>query len=295
MNRMSAAVCAAALLLVSAAPALAQATGPRAPGAPSPAPAAAAPAPPAPAPIFRETANVRDTYQRLQQILQEHPPSVREVLRLDPSLLASAEYLASYPQLAAFLQQHPEVQRNASYFFGQNNFREPNPRDRAIDAFSEILAGMALFTGVMAALFVVAALLRQLIDYRRWLRQVRIQTDVHTKLLDRLTSNEDLLAYIQSPAGRNFLESAPMSSDGGSRTASAPLGRILWSVQAGVILASFGVGLWVVQGSVLQDIAPGFNIMGTVAFAVGIGFVVSAALSYVLSARLGLLAPRVQA
>jgi hypothetical protein len=113
--------------------------------------------------------------------------------------------------------------------------------------------------------------------------------------LDRLTTNEDLLAYIQSPAGRRFLESAPLVLEGDSRPTSAPLGRILWSVQAGVILASLGVGLWVVQGSVIADIAPGFSVMGTIAFAVGIGFVVSAALSYLLSARLGLLAPRVQA
>ncbi len=59
-------------------------------------------------------------------------------------------------------------------------------------------------------------LIRTFIDYRRWLRLTRIQTDAHTKLLDRLTSNEDLMAYIQSPSGRRFLESAPIALDGGA-------------------------------------------------------------------------------
>jgi hypothetical protein len=293
MKRLPAALLGTTLFFAGASLAAAQAPAPPAPA--SPASPALPPTPGVPvAPVFQDTPNVRDTYERLQQILGEHPPSVREVLRLDPSLLNSPDYLAPYPQLAAFLQQHPEVRRNPGYFFGQNTFREDSPRDRAIDTFAGILAGIAVFTGVMAALFVISSLLRQLIEYRRWLRQVRIQTDVHTKLLDRLTSNEDLLAYTQSPAGRRFLESAPIA-EGDPRPTSAPLGRILWSVQAGVILASLGVGLWVVQGSVLPEIAPGFTVMGTIAFCVGLGFVVSAGVSYLLSARLGLLASRVQA
>ncbi len=281
---------AAALTLAGASPASAQLPPPdsQRPGV--------ATAPVAPAvPVLQESPNARDTYQRLHEILQEHPPSVREVLRLDPALLSSAEYLAPYPQLAAFLQQHPEVRRNPAYFFGQNTLRENSQSERALDMFSAILAGVAVFTGIMAALFVVASLLRQLIEYRRWLRQVRIQTDVHTKLLDRLTTNEDLLAYIQSPAGRRFLESAPISVEGDSRPTAAPLGRILWSVQAGLILASLGIGLWLMPGDVLPEIAQGFTVMGTIALAVGTGFVVSAVVAYLLSSRLGLLAPRVQA
>ena len=38
---------------------------------------------------------------------------------------------------------------------------------------------------------------------------MKIQTDAHTKIVDRLASNEDLLAYMQSPAGQRFLTSSP--------------------------------------------------------------------------------------
>ena len=37
---------------------------------------------------------------------------MREVLQLDPTLLWRADYLATYPGLAAFLEQHPEVAHN---------------------------------------------------------------------------------------------------------------------------------------------------------------------------------------
>ncbi len=100
-------------------------------------------------------------------------------------------------------------------------------------------------------------LIRTFIDYRRWLRLTRIQTDAHTKLLDRLTSNEDLMAYIQSSSGRRFLESAPIALDGGaSRPVSAPVSRILLSLQAGVVLAAGGFGFLYASGRVIEDVAP---------------------------------------
>ena len=101
-------------------------------------------------------------------------------------------------------------------------------------------------------------LIRTFIDYRRWLRLTRIQTDAHTKLLDRLTSNEDLMAYIQSPSGRRFLESAPIALDGGgSKPVSAPVSRILMSLQAGVVLVAGGFGFIFASGRALEDVGPG--------------------------------------
>ena len=47
------------------------------------------------------------------------PPAVGEVLQRDPSLLTRADYLAPYPVLWAFLQKHPEIVRNPSFFLGR--------------------------------------------------------------------------------------------------------------------------------------------------------------------------------
>ena len=83
-------------------------------------------------------------------------------------------------------------------------------------------------------------IIRTLIEYRRWNRTSKVHTEVHNKLMDRFTANEDLLAYMQTPAAQRFLESAPLSLDAPARPVGAPLSRILWSVQVGVVLAAGG-------------------------------------------------------
>ena len=232
------------------------------------------------------------TREQLQGLLEQLPPNVRRVLQLDPSLAERPEYLALYPQLQAFLKVHPEVTRNPGYFFGiavqEFNRRRSDP----MEWFAGILAGIGLFIGFMTVVTILGALVKQAVEYRRWLRQTRMQTDVHTKILDRMQSNEDLLAYIQTPAGKHFLEFTPISTEGAPKVVNAPLSRILWSVQAGVVLAALGLGLRYAQSSVPEEIVPAFTVLGVIVAALGIGAVVSAAVAYFLSARLGLLPAR---
>jgi hypothetical protein len=231
------------------------------------------------------------TRNRLQQLLYQLPPNVRSVLQYDPSLVERPDYLNPYPTLQAFLKEHPEIARNPSYFFGQpDNQRRPNPTD----ALAAILAGTGLFIFFMTLLITVGSMAQQVVAYRRWVRQTRMQIDVHTKILDRMQSNEDLLAYVQTPAGRTFLEFAPAGPMPETRVSSAPFGRILWSVQAGVVLASLGIGLRYAQGHVPEEIVPAFTVLGVIVMSLGLGAVVSAVVAYVLSSRLGLLPSRKQ-
>jgi hypothetical protein len=245
-------------------------------------------APPQTIPVFQETADARATRVQLQQILRQHPPAVGEVLQRDPSLLTRADYLSPYPVLWAFLQKHPEIARNPSFFLGNFEYYEPRPQDRSLQMFEMILAGTGVAAGVSALLGVFIWLVRSLIDHRRWLRLSRVQAEVHTKLLDRLTTNEDLLTYIQSPAGRRFLESAPIPLEGEPRATTAPVSRIIWSLQAGLVLAALGSGFWLVQRNVSPEAAEGFFIIGVLAVSLGVGFTASAVMAYVVSVRLGL-------
>src|SRR5205085_2299025 len=98
--------------------------------------------------------------------------------------------------------------------------------------------------GFVAFFITISWLARLLVDHRRWLRASKTQTEAQAKLFDRLTSNEDLLTYIQSPAGARFLQAAPMPLEAETRSVAAPISRILWSVQAGIILAVVGAGMW---------------------------------------------------
>jgi hypothetical protein len=239
-------------------------------------------------PVFQETQDARETREQWIRLLRQAPPSVGEVLQRDPSLLTRADYLAPYPAIWAFLQRHPEIARNPSFFLGRYEYYEPRPQDRSLEMFQMILAGTGVFAAGAAFIGVLVWVIRSIIDHRRWLRLSRVQAEVHTKLLDRLTTNEDLLTYIQSPAGRRFLESAPITLESEPRTTSAPVSRIIWSLQAGLVLAALGSGFWFVQQRTSTEAAEGFFIIGVIAFSLGVGFTASAVLAYLVSVRLGL-------
>jgi len=213
------------------------------------------------------------------------------VLRLDPSLLTKPDYMAPYPTLATFIAQHPEVAHNPAFFIGEPRFDSPETgRGAALRVVENVFEGAMFLIGAVSFFTLIGWLGRALIDYRTWLRASKIQADAHSKLVDRLTSNEDLLAYLQSPAGqRATMSSTRPGLDIALRAVGAPVNRILWSVQAGVVLAAGGLGLWFAKASVIEEAAQALNVVAVLAVALGVGFVASALVAYALSRQLGLL------
>ena len=236
--------------------------------------------------------NARETRDRLRELLEQYPPSLAQVLRLDPSLISRADYIAPYPRLAAFLAQHPEVAHNPSYFIGDPRFTVPDTRNRAMNMLEDVLAGMAGLTVFGTIVGFLVWVIRSIISYRSWQHIVKIQTEAHTKIFDRLNSNEELIAYIQSPAGQRFLTSTSTAVDLSPRSIGAPVARILWSVQVGVVIAFAGIGLFVARNIMMEEVAQVLYVLSILAMSLGLGFVVSALIAYFLSQRLGLLESR---
>jgi hypothetical protein len=232
-----------------------------------------------------------DVRRELMAVLKLYPPSLGSVLRADPSLLSNDTYLAAYPALVTYLTAHPEIRRNPEYFFAEfdRDYYYGRYRSEAARIWEDMMTGVFILVIVATMLGAFGWIVRTLIDYRRWHRLSKTQNDVHAKLLDRFTANDELIAYVQSPAGSRFLQSAPIMLDAGPRAPGAPFGRILWSIQAGLVLAAAGLGLQYVSGRVtdLEMREPLFT-MGILALSLGIGFVVAAAVSFGLSKRLGL-------
>jgi hypothetical protein len=231
----------------------------------------------------------RDTREQFKALLQRNPPELGMILKLDPSLFNNKEYIATYPALAAFIAQHPEVAHNPDFYLSSvwlPNERQPStPAHRMWQETMEGLFILAIFSLIT---FVATWLIRTMVEQRRWSRLSRVQTDVHSKLLERFSSSEDLLKYIETPSGRRFLESAPIPVESGPRQVNAPIGRILFSIQTGVVVAAAGIGLMSISGGVDKDAAQPLYAIGVVALSVGIGFVASAVVSFILSRRLKL-------
>lgn len=154
--------------------------------------------------------------------------------------------------------------------------------------FEQILTDVG---GFFIFLVVVGSLLwivRTALEHRRWHRMVKVQTETHTKLLDKFGSSQEMLTYMESEAGKRFLET-PVFDAQNKRSIALPYGRILWSVQIGLIAAAMGTGFLFLRGKVNADADIALMIFGTMMFTLGIGFLVSGGVSYVLANYMGLL------
>jgi hypothetical protein len=257
------------------------------------APAPAANQPPQPAPLSLET-DARQVREQLREILNRYPPEVGRILKMDPTMLSNQPYLAQYPAVQQFLAAHPEIARNPAFYLEfvrqSYDYTAPtDPQSRAIDVWADTMEGIGVFCIVVFISSMVAWLIRTMLNHRRWLRSSKVQTEVHNKLLDRFAGTNELLSYIQTPAGRRFLEAAPIPVEAATdRPLGAPLNRILWSVQAGIVLTIGGFGFQYVSGSVLPEVGQGLWTIGVLATAFGIGFIIAGAFSYIMSRRLGL-------
>ncbi len=248
-----------------------------------------------------EQPDAQRTRDEFGNLLNHYPPTLRRVFKQDPSLLTEDQYLAHYPALVSFLNSHPEVALNPAFYLGgllDSDSEHPMDRfGRVINVWDNFMRDLEVFAGFAMAIGLLTWLIRTFLDYRRWNRLSKVQTEVHTRLLDRFSTNEELMAYIATPAGSKFLQSAPISLDTGasSRSMGAPLNRIMWSLQAGLVLAAAGMGLMVASRTIVErEAADPLHVLGVLAIALGAGFAVSAAVSFLLSQKLGLLEPAVR-
>ncbi|HYS53057.1 MAG TPA: hypothetical protein VER58_04745 [Thermoanaerobaculia bacterium] len=230
----------------------------------------------------------RQTREEMKALLRRYPPELGKVLKLDPTLFNNETYLANYPALGTFVGQHPQVAHNPSYYLEQVSIGGEGDDPVSMRAWRLIMGDVAGFLVFLVVTSVLIWAVKTLIEQRRWSRLSRVQMEVNSKLLDRFTSNEELLAYIQTPAGKRFFESAPIPLEAGPRPISAPIGRIFWSLQAGLVMIALGIGFNLVSLRVKPPAAEGLYGIGIIGLMVGIALVISAIIFYVLSRRFGL-------
>lgn len=243
----------------------------------------------------RQAEEVRAEFR---SVLRQYPPALGRVLLLDPTLLSSQTYLESYPALRQFLSTHPEVARDPVYFLGHLSqsawAEERQPGDAlrrdALNAWRNTFNDLIVFAGFVLFAFTISWVIKYIVDHRRWLRTTRTQSEVHAKLLERMTSSDDLRAYMESDAGQRFLAASPLALESANQqSVGAPFSRILWSAQVGVVAMALGVGFLFVKRGLEPEVQQLVGSWGTLAIALGVGFAISAAASYVISSKLGLL------
>jgi hypothetical protein len=262
---------------------------------------------PAPARLPVPVASEKDisaTQEQLIKLLRESP-TLTTVVEHDPSLLSNQDYVRhNNPQLAQFLDSHPEIALNPDYYlFTRLPDNEGHP-DQALERavwpelvqapherpFAEILFNdLTPFLVFVCVCGVLLWLVRLFVENRRWGRIFKLQTEVHGRLIDKFASNAELLTYMDTEAGKRFLEAAPIpvNFEEHQRVPSA-VARVLTPLQIGVVFSLLGIGFLSLRHA-RADMEIPMLVLGTLVLMPGLGFIISAGITWVLAGRLGLM------
>ena len=255
----------------------------------------------APAPDEREVAATQSELIKLLRL----SPTLTTVVAHDPSLLSNQDYVAhNNPQLAEFLTAHPEVARNPEfYLFSHLNHQDGEP-DEALERAvwpeyvrasrnsrddSDIIVPIAITGAFACFLAALVWMIRALLENRRWNRIFKLQSEVHGRLIDKFGSNQELATYMETEAGKRFLEAAPIPVNiESSQRMPNTVARVLTPLQIGIVLVLLGIGFLLLRHA-NPDMETPMLVLGTIVMMPGIGFIISAGITWVLAARLGLM------
>jgi len=286
---------------------LAAAQAPAAPAHPASPARAAAPARPSPDANRSTLVSDRELASTQQELIRllKLSPTLTTVVARDPSLLSDQEYVSrNNPQLAEFLTAHPEVARNPEFYLFTHVHLDDGTPDEALEravwpellprerdswSASDVIDPIAAMLAFACFLGAVVFLTRLFIDGRRWGRIFRLQSEVHGRLIEKFGSNQELAGYMDTEAGKRFLEAAPipLRSEQDQRMPNA-IARVLTPLQIGIVLALLGVGFFLLR-NVRVEMHDPMLVLGTIALMPGLGFIISAGITWFLAGRLGMI------
>ncbi len=248
----------------------------------------------------------KDVAAMQDQLLQllRVSPTLAEVVAHDPSLLSNAEYVnRNNPELGQFLQAHPEIAKSPDFYLFNNLHPEheqpaevlerklwpqmSQPDSSGID--HELISDGIPFLVFLCMLGGLLWLTHVLLENRRWNRIFKLQTDVHGRLIERFGTSQEVLTYMSTDAGKRFLEATPIAV-GFERQAPvpSPVARVLTPLQIGIVMTLLGAGLISLRHNI-PDGGIAFFVLGIVVLMPGLGFIISAGLTWVLARHLGLM------
>lgn len=257
-------------------------------------------------------ADVAELQDQLLKLIRLSP-TLAEVVARDPSLLSNTEYVSrNNPQLESFLQAHPEIAVNPDFYLFNNLHGEHEPPSETLERklwpqpdsndpdrdFVDIINASPPFLIFLSFLSFLGAflwLIHVLLENRRWGRIFKLQNDVHGKLIEKFGTSQEMLAYMSTEAGKKFLEATPLAV-GFERQEliPSPVARVLLPLQIGLVMTLLGAGLIGLGHSEGTRHVVGFIVIGTVILMPGLGFIISAGITWVMARRLGLMPERAQ-
>lgn len=258
----------------------------------------------APAAQTPSESDVADTQQQFLHLLRLSP-TLTAAVAADPTLLADQQYVTrGNPELAQFMASHPDIARNPEFYLFSSLSPSDGNHDEALQrviwpnlapppahhsAAKDVMENLVPIIIVPSIFLAIVWIIRLFVQNNRWNRAFRQQMEMHGRLIDKFGTSQELIAYLDSEAGKQFLTGSPigMGPESGPRMPNA-VARVLTPLQIGIVMTLLGIGLFFLR-HVGSDTDEGMTVLGTLVLTPGIGFILSAAATWVLGHRLGLM------
>jgi hypothetical protein len=254
------------------------------------------------APSESDVADIQAQFLKLLRL----SPVLTTVVARDPSLLSDQQYVArNNPELAQFMAAHPDIAKNPDFYLFSHLEGGHGDRAEALERAvwpdiapsapwrpnqaAEVVDKLVPLVGLPVFFFIVFLIVRLFVESRRWNRALKMQSEIHGRLIDKFSTSQDLAAYLETEAGQRFLAASPTAT-GPAFVQQMPnaVARILTPLTAGIVMVLAGLGLIAIRNSSPDTSTPLF-ILGVLALMPGIGFILSAAATWIVANRLGLL------
>ncbi len=260
------------------------------------------PAASAAAPSEQEMADIQGQFLKLLRL----SPSLTSVVARDPSLLSDQAYVErNNPELAAFMATHPDIAKNPDFYLFSHLKEGGDDREQALErtvwpdlvpqrdhqsSAAEVADKFIPMVVVITIFGALVLIVRFFVESRRWSRSFKTQTEVHSRLIDKFSTSQELAAYMETEAGKRFLEAAPISTGAGAGPyVPNVVARVLTPLQIGLVMVLLGIGFLLLRHVGGEDTTESMLITGTVMLMPGIGFILSAGATWAVAHRLGLM------
>jgi len=259
-------------------------------------------------PTEQDVASTQEQFLKLLRL----SPTLTSVVARDPSLLSDQDYVArNNPELAQFMAAHPDIAKNPDFYLFSRIDQRGGHRDQALEraVWPDLVppapyerTGTAAVMDKLAPIIIVPALflaivwiINLFVQSHRWTRTFRQQSGIHSRLIDKFSTNQELAAYMETEAGKRFLEMSPLAS-GPTAGPHMPnvVARVLTPMQVGAVMTLLGIGFFLLRNAG-PDMATPMAVLGVLALMPGIGFILSAGATWAIAQRLGMMPEKADA
>jgi hypothetical protein len=136
---------------------------------------------------------------------------------------------------------------------------------------------LTLLINSVAVCVLFAWVFKVILDWRK----SKYKSDLQHKLVEKFGNAQDLNAFLETEGGSKFLNALTINGQ-------LLRQKILSYITRGVILVFLGAGFFVIGGLFIEE-QRFFTLGGIVTVALGLGFLVSTAISYILSKKWGII------